>query len=480
MINFDKEFLKIQGDILKRLEELKPFKNTSDVNSVSLASLFSDCYKDEIIYNADDKMYMYLEDGTWKPDGSGAVVSRYIQIFTTALYAYSLTIQNADLQKRLLKAIDGSQRYYMMQDARSYNIKHNEDFDKDPYILNTPNGLVDLKTMELIPHNANILCQKCTKAKFNPTAQGERWDSFILEICSGDRDKATYLQRVLGYSLIGLNPEEKVFFFGTQVRSGKSTLLESVANALGNYAAATMAETFELKSYSSGGSGPEADVARLRGARFVRIPETEKKMKLNNKRVKAYCGNDKITTRALYEKNVIEFYPTFTMYFNTNRLPVVTDFTMFTSKRIVYFPFNECFEDVKDVNLKELFRKKEYAEYILQWLLEGLQMYWVEGLNNMPEAVETATREYEQYCDTVGGFVKKYMAPGERNSRGSDAYEKYKIYCDRIGAEPEDKSGFYATLKDRGLMKDRANIITAEGQTERVKNVIIGMAFRTD
>ena len=65
----------------------------------------------------------------------------------------------------------------------------------------------------------------------------EQWEQFIDEVTQGDKDKADFLQRSLGYSILGMSNEECMFILhGKTTRNGKSTLLNTIETMLGDYA----------------------------------------------------------------------------------------------------------------------------------------------------------------------------------------------------------------------------------------------------
>lgn len=97
------------------------------------------------------------------------------------------------------------------------------DFDADPYLLNTPACAYNLKTMETVPDRESRNLTQVTTCNLNTLAKPcKRWYSFIDQIMSHDKEKAAFLQRALGYSLLGINREECMFIaYGSQTRNGK-------------------------------------------------------------------------------------------------------------------------------------------------------------------------------------------------------------------------------------------------------------------
>ena len=102
-------------------------------------------------------------------------------------------------------------------------------------MLNTPAGLVDLRTGKIRRHNHLDYCSKITAVA--PGGKCPKWLKFLGEIMSGDQEMVDFLQRTLGYSITGHVGEHDIFFCWGTGRNGKSTLLNTVARVTGDYAA---------------------------------------------------------------------------------------------------------------------------------------------------------------------------------------------------------------------------------------------------
>ena len=92
-----------------------------------------------------------------------------------------------------------------------------EELDSDPWLLNCPNGTVDLKTGQLREHHQEDLITKVTAADYEPDAGYALWDEF-LDRCLPDPQQQAFVQLAMGYSATGLSIEELLFF----IRSKKT------------------------------------------------------------------------------------------------------------------------------------------------------------------------------------------------------------------------------------------------------------------
>ena len=166
-----------------------------------------------------------------------------------------------------------------------------EQWDRDPMLLNTPEGVVDLKTGQIRAHCAGYYITKVTSV--SPGGDCPLWRAFLDRITGSDFDLQGFLQRMIGYSLTGKTTEHALFFNFGSGANGKSVFLNTAAGILHEYHRTAPIETFTA---SSGDRHP-TDLAGLRGARFVTAIETEEGRRWAESRIKSLTGGDKIAAR---------------------------------------------------------------------------------------------------------------------------------------------------------------------------------------
>ena len=189
-----------------------------------------------------------------------------------------------------------------------------EDWDADPMLLNTPAGIVDLRTGELRPHDRSAAITRITRA--SPGDNCPQWRTFIDEITNGRCQLADYLMRVAGYCLSGETAEQCFFFLHGAGANGKSVFLSVLSHVLGDYAATAPLETF----MAGRGERHPTDLAGLRGARLVTVNETETGRAWAESRIKAITGGDMLRVRLMH-RDFFEFRPTFKLLVAGNHRP---------------------------------------------------------------------------------------------------------------------------------------------------------------
>lgn len=267
---------------------------------------------------------------------------------------------------------------------------------------------------------------------------------------SGDREKAEFFQKSLGYALTGDTRHEAMFIlFGATTRNGKGTSMETFLRICGDYGRTCRPETIGMKQNNSG-SAPSEDVARLAGARFVNISEPDKRLTLSAALLKTLTGSDTVNARFLHE-NSFDFKPQFKIFTNTNYLPTVTDLTLLTSGRVKIIPFERHFEEFeRDLGLKDEFFQRKNLSGILNWALEGYAKLRRSGLD-MPQSVKDATLAYHRENDKVGLFIEeRLIEDGSCEERTSDIYYAYQSWCRENGYFPENARNFKTALANVG------------------------------
>lgn len=461
-------------DILERLEQINPC-GKYQLNDKGFGELFADVFADICRYNVTALNWYSYNGKIWVEDTGGMIVQGKAKKMYDALLKYATTIKD-DYQKDLylesvMKFGNLNKRETMIKDARDKYFISQTDLDANIDLFNCQNGTLNLKTFEFKPHSSSDLLSKIANVTYNPTAKSDEWEKFIDAVMQGDTEKKEYLQKVLGYSLTAeTNLETAFILYGATTRNGKSTLVETIAYMLGNssgYALNMLPQTLAQKQNNDSRQA-SGDIARLKGCRFLNASEPPKRMMFDVALLKTLLGRDSITARHLHQRE-FEFIPYFKLFINTNFLPLITDDTLFTSGRINVITFDKHFsEQEQDKSLKDRLKEAENLSGVLNWLLEGLKKFRLEGATP-PTAVRTATAEYRSNSDKIGNFISECLERTGKNSKASDIYSRFSQWCNANGFGCENKSNFFDELKAK-------NILARSGTVKGVsyQNVVIG------
>lgn len=263
------------------------------------------------------------------------------------------------------------------------------ELDADPYLLNCANGTIDLRTGELRPHDPADLISKIAPVAYDPEARSDRWESFLERVTGNDHDLAAFVQRLAGYTITGTTDEEVLGFVHGPGATGKTTTVESIKAALGDYASTADFETFLQRR---GDAGIRNDIARLAGARMVVSVEVEDGKRLAEGLIKQLTGGDKIAARFLH-REFFEFEPQFTLWLVANTRPRAHASDDALWRRIVQVPFTVVIpEPERDPELKRALRTDPAEQTaILAWLVQGCLEWQRRGLDVPSESATTPT-----------------------------------------------------------------------------------------
>ncbi len=325
-------------------------------------------------------------------------------------------------------------------------------FDRDPWLLNVANGTLDLRTGELRKAWQGDGITKLSPVAYDPEARSEVWDRF-LERVQPDPEERRFLQLAAGYSLTGDTREEKMFMPIGPPATGKSTFIETLKAAAGDYAVTADFETF-IKRPPTG--GPRNDVAALAGARAVVSIEVDEGRALAEGLVKLLTGGDTVTARRLYQEG-FEFRPQFKLWLVANNAPRIRDDDAALWRRVLRIPFTvEIPEPERDPTLKTALRDPERAgPAVLAWAVQGCLAWQRDGLRP-PAAIRQATAEYRADMDPLQDFLdERCELDGDGWVVTATLREAYERFCEANGDRPLQGKAFAARLLGRGFTRGK-------------------------
>ena len=328
-------------------------------------------------------------------------------------------------------------------------------WDADPWLLNTPAGIVDLRTSEIRPHRSDCYMTKITGVAPDASCPTPIWRAFLTRVTDNDDTLADYLQRMAGYALTGSTQEHALFFLYGLGANGKTTFINAIAHCAGDYHRTAPIETFT----ASGVDRHPTDLAMLRGARLVTAVETEEGRRWARSRIKTLTGGDRIAARFM-RQDFFEYTPQFKLLIAGNHKPGLRSVDEAIRRRFNLIPFTVTIPpEERDDTLPE--RLKAEAPGILDWMIEGC-VSWQERALAPPKAVTEATAAYLEAEDAIAAWLEE---AGERDraawESSADLYANWKTWADRNGEYAGTARRFAQQLETRGLIYERR--MTARG-----------------
>jgi putative DNA primase/helicase len=363
----------------------------------------------------------------WKPDTLGQVTSM-LEVLGE-MYRAKLSSSTCEAAQKIIgtwaKRMESASGIKSVKKLVQHRVaKPAEKFDVLPLRVNFNNCTLHFHSeFESMVCQQETHCQGDNLTKIIPHDRNmgalcPRWLAFLEDILP-DPEVRAFVQRAVGYSLLGTTKEQCFFICWGDGCNGKSTFLNTLQRVIGpGYAALADPKTF----MQTRNDGIRNDIAALRGVRFLIAIETGDGHRLDEGLVKQATGGDPMRARHLYQE-AFEFTPSFKLWLCTNHKPRIRGTDLAIWRRVRLIPFTETIaEEKRDPDLENLLRRE--AEGILAWAVRGAEAYMRAGLQ-APDAVKAATEAYRGAEDEIGLFIEACTFQGNATVGATELYEGF-------------------------------------------------------
>jgi len=326
-----------------------------------------------------------------------------------------------------------------------------DQWDADPWLLNTPASVIDLRTGRSRPHRPDDYVTRLAGMAPDASCSMPTWLQFLDRVTGNDATLISFMQRMAGYALTGLTREHALFFcYGTGA-NGKTTFINAITSCAGDYHRTAPIETFT----DSKNERHPTDLAGLRGARLVIAVETEEGRRWAESKIKALTGGDRIAARFM-RQDFFEFMPTFKLMIAGNHKPGLRSVDEAIRRRFHLVPFVVTIPpDERDRTLGDRLR----AEWpgILAWMIAGCMEWQEQGLSP-PEAVTSATAAYLEAEDALAAWLDEACTRDANAWETTTAlYASWTSWADHTGEHAGSMKRFVQSVEARGLVPERRN-----------------------
>ena len=450
-------------------------------NEMGDGELFKRLHQGLFVFNKAMKQWLKWAGHHWEIDhldeAAGAVESvvEAYQAEAARLTAELREIDDKDARKTKEKLRDTiNKRIWALRgDRRDKCLKwahtslnplaiYGDELDARPWLLACPNCVVDLKTGQNRPGRPDDFLMKATNAEWRGLFEPcDIWVRTLLEIFDWDESLVEFLQRLLGYALIGA-VYEAIFpaLIGPGGRNGKSTIMETIKAVLGPLAGPIPNEMLMASYKASSANSPTPEIMALRGLRLAWASEPEDGARVSCGKVKWLTGKDTLVGRYPHDKHSISFEPSHTLILLSNFRPHADTNDAAFWERLISIPFKLRFirnrepradnERAADIGLDEKLRCE--ASGILAWMVRGCLAWQRKGLAPPPKVIEE-TADYFASEDNMGAFVDYCCDTGDESEflcRAKEIYDMFFAWWKQyVGNFPPKQRKLGTYLKER-------------------------------
>jgi P4 family phage/plasmid primase-like protien len=293
-------------------------------------------------------------------------------------------------------------------------------FDAHPDLLNTPGGVVDLRTGEVSEHDPALRLTRITKGSYKPGYTHPDWKQALTAL---DEEEHTWYQDRIGQAVTGHPPSDGIMPVLQGPGSNGKTLLttDGPVIAFGDYA--RVASPKLIMSQQPGRSEHSTEMADLRGQRLLVGEELTEGRSIDVTTLKRIQDVGMITARYVHKDNMT-FPPSHTLLVTTNYIPVIAETDHGTWRRLALVRFRRTFrkpgealsgphDQHGDPELKHRIRRGQDGQHdaIVTWAVEGAIRWYAAKMTDASPTrqIRDDTRAWRATADFVLSFWQEFL-----------------------------------------------------------------------
>lgn len=410
--------------------------------------------------------WMHYDGSRWRDTAESAVVEE-IRLWVKGHWESVVEEYKADQSRDVKARMDGWRQILtnsrikgLASLARGPLLTHADQFDAHPDLLNCPNGVVDLRTGELLEPDPGYLMTKMTGTDYDPGAASA---DFVQALAALPGEVQGWYQARMGQAATGhMAGDDLMIVQQGGGKNGKSTLAGVLTRALGTYHV-LVSDRVILGNHDQ----HPTELMDLRGARYALMEETPEARQLNVQQLKKVVGTPQITARRI-RQDPVTFDASHSLFVNTNFRPAVVETDYGTWRRLALLRFPYTYrsrpEDVRgpmdrlgDPHLRErLLSGQEGARAALAWIVAGAVRWYADGFPDLPALVVDDTADWRREGDLIMAFAASRLEFGhEYHVRLEDLFQAFSQWLAPSGHKPWTQKTFQSRFSGHDHITDK-------------------------
>ena len=403
----------------------------------------------------------------------------------------------SEAYKRLMKALSYISKHRNMENIKQatknfmYTAGFRNNLDSDPYLLGVENGVINLKTMELMEGTQKQNISQSVGYEFFSEPEdydevvNEAFERFIEQIYPVEEERE-FAQKWFGYCLFGKSPEKYLVFLTDQRRgyNGKSKFIQLFRATMGqDYSMVAKKENIYKAEKTDGKNGHDASMMSFKGKRMAVMEELDPTKVLDDQWIKDNMGgNTTVSARGVHEKSAqtFEFMTKLIIGVNKGNMPQFDMTDNVLTQRFLTIPHRSKFCTKEEMETKykgvpytyeadpfvyENF--EQWRPYCLLWLLKGLMRYWETRINGtIPAGCKEYLKTIVEANDKIAQFVKENVEKSEDKNDYVTLSELYALYGEQYGDLQRDKR---TKIKKTDFLEKLQDLLGYESYHERIQ-----------
>lgn len=307
-------------------------------------------------------------------------------------------------------------------------------------VIATQNGLLELKSGELLPATPQFFTLSSIQCQYKPEAYPMEWEGFLQSIWPEEPAQIETLQEIFGYLLTLNTEQQKMFMIIGPSRSGKGTIGRVIQELLG-------ADTVARPVLSD--FGYHFGLEKLIGKPLAIISDARLDSSVSGatlvERLLSISGEDGIDVARKFRGDWRGRLAT-RFVLLTNELPRIWDASTALPGRFIVLATRRSFLGQEDHMIFE--RVKKELPGVLNWAVDGWRRLYDRGFFKQPDGVQEIIDEFHRLASPLRAFVEEScIADADSDMELSDLHRHYKTWCESQGNKPQSVQMFGRDLR---------------------------------